>query len=417
MLARLRPHARAGCSSTSASRSPSRSRPSRFTGVLAVVVPKGFFPQQDTGLIVGVTRGAARRLVREHDGAPAGRRRGRAGGSRRRHGGVVHRRRRHEPDREQRAPLDRAEAARPSATASAAEIIARLQTRSSATVEGIALYLQAGAGPADRDRASAARSTSTRSRTPTPTSSRRGRRGSSRGCRRCPSSRDVASDQQTRRAAAHARHRPRHRRRASASTPQAIDDTLYDAFGQRQVSTIFTQLNQYRVILEVKPEFQQDPDALAHIYVRSASRRPGPALGLHALRARHRAARDQPPGAVPRGDALVQPRARRRRSATPSTPSTRAEREIGLPPGVHAEFAGHGAGLPRVARERAAPHPRGAPHRLHRAGRALRELHPPGHDPLDAALGRRGRAARAHARAAPSSASSRSSGSSCSSAS
>ena len=34
--------------------------------------------------------------------------------------------------------------------------------------------------------------------------------------------------------------------------PQAIDDTLYDAFGQRQVSTIFTQLNQYRVILEAR---------------------------------------------------------------------------------------------------------------------------------------------------------------------
>ena len=42
-----------------------------------------------------------------------------------------------------------------------------------------------------------------------------------------------------------------------------IDDTLYDAFGQRQVSTIFTQLNQYRVILEVKPEFQQRPGRAA----------------------------------------------------------------------------------------------------------------------------------------------------------
>ena len=41
--------------------------------------------------------------------------------------------------------------------------------------------------------------------------------------------------------------------------PQAIDDTLYDAFGQRQVSTIFTQLNQYRVMLEVEPQFQQTP--------------------------------------------------------------------------------------------------------------------------------------------------------------
>ena len=53
-------------------------------------------------------------------------------------------------------------------------------------------------------------------------------------------------------------------------TPQLIDDTLYDAFGQRQVSTIFTQLNQYRVVLEVKPEFQQTPDKLKAIYIRSS---------------------------------------------------------------------------------------------------------------------------------------------------
>src|SRR5882762_3339800 len=54
-------------------------------------------------------------------------------------------------------------------------------------------------------------------------------------------------------------------------TPQAIDDTLYDAFGQRQVSTIFTQLNQYHVVLEVKPSFQQSPEALKDLHVRSAS--------------------------------------------------------------------------------------------------------------------------------------------------
>jgi hydrophobe/amphiphile efflux-1 (HAE1) family protein len=51
--------------------------------------------------------------------------------------------------------------------------------------------------------------------------------------------------------------------------PQAIDDTLYDAFGQRQVSTIFTQLSQYRVILEVEPSFQLNPDSLDQIYVKS----------------------------------------------------------------------------------------------------------------------------------------------------
>src|SRR5579872_7111994 len=53
--------------------------------------------------------------------------------------------------------------------------------------------------------------------------------------------------------------------------PQTIDDTLYDAFGQRQVSTIFTQLNQYHVVLEVNPSFQQNPDALKQIYVHSSN--------------------------------------------------------------------------------------------------------------------------------------------------
>ena len=53
--------------------------------------------------------------------------------------------------------------------------------------------------------------------------------------------------------------------------PQAIDDTLYDAFGQRQVSTIFTQLNQYHVVLEADPSFQQSPDSLKNIYVRSSN--------------------------------------------------------------------------------------------------------------------------------------------------
>ena len=50
---------------------------------------------------------------------------------------------------------------------------------------------------------------------------------------------------------------------------QMIDDTLYDAFGQRQVSTMFTQLNQYHVVLEVDPEFQSNPRALRDIYLTS----------------------------------------------------------------------------------------------------------------------------------------------------
>jgi multidrug efflux pump len=54
-------------------------------------------------------------------------------------------------------------------------------------------------------------------------------------------------------------------------TPAEIDNTLYDAFGQRQVSTLFTQLNQYHVILEALPEFQKSPAKLDNIYVQSAN--------------------------------------------------------------------------------------------------------------------------------------------------
>jgi hydrophobe/amphiphile efflux-1 (HAE1) family protein len=53
--------------------------------------------------------------------------------------------------------------------------------------------------------------------------------------------------------------------------PSAIDATLYDAFGQRQVSTIYTQLNQYRVILEADPNYQLTPAALNKIYVKSST--------------------------------------------------------------------------------------------------------------------------------------------------
>ncbi|WCM91772.1 efflux RND transporter permease subunit [Acidovorax sp. NCPPB 2350] len=52
---------------------------------------------------------------------------------------------------------------------------------------------------------------------------------------------------------------------------QSIDDALYDAFGQRQVATLYTQLDQYSVILEVDPAWQLSTDTLAHLYVHSTS--------------------------------------------------------------------------------------------------------------------------------------------------
>ncbi|TMA11180.1 MAG: multidrug efflux RND transporter permease subunit, partial [Deltaproteobacteria bacterium] len=72
--------------------------------------------------------------------------------------------------------------------------------------------------------------------------------------------------------------------RATASrlgiSPQMFDNTLYDAFGQRQVSTIFTQLNQYHVVLETQPDFKKDPQALNHLYIQSSS---GGAVPLSAF--------------------------------------------------------------------------------------------------------------------------------------
>ena len=83
-----------------------------------------------------------------------------------------------------------------------------------------------------------------------------------------PALRDVASDQQDSGLEALVRID-----RATASrlgiTPQMVDDALYNAFGQRQISTVFTQLNQYRVVLEVKQEFRDAPADLSRIYLRS----------------------------------------------------------------------------------------------------------------------------------------------------
>ena len=85
-----------------------------------------------------------------------------------------------------------------------------------------------------------------------------------------PQLRDLATDQQT-----HGMQARLVIDRPTASrlgiTPQAIDNALYDAFGQRQISTLFTQLNQYHVVLEAMPDFQRNPSKLNDIYVLSTS--------------------------------------------------------------------------------------------------------------------------------------------------
>ena len=83
-----------------------------------------------------------------------------------------------------------------------------------------------------------------------------------------PELRDVASDQLNGGMEAHLVI-DRNTASRFGITPQLIDDTLYDAYGQRQISIMFTQLNQYRVVLELKPELQKNPNELKNIYIRS----------------------------------------------------------------------------------------------------------------------------------------------------
>jgi multidrug efflux pump subunit AcrB len=59
-------------------------------------------------------------------------------------------------------------------------------------------------------------------------------------------------------------------------SPQTLDNALYDAFGQRQVSTMYRPLNQYHVVMEVAPQFQQTPEALQNIYLKSTTGTPVP---------------------------------------------------------------------------------------------------------------------------------------------
>ncbi len=124
--------------------------------------------------------------------------------------------------------------------------------------------------------------------------------------------------------------------------PQAIDDTLYDAFGQRQVSTIFTQLNQYHVVLEVDPHFQTNPDMLKNIYVKASNGTQVPLASFAHFEQTNTALAINHLGQFPvvtlsfnlaPGVSLGE--------ATDAI--DKAEREIGLPPSINTNFQGTAA--------------------------------------------------------------------------
>jgi multidrug efflux pump subunit AcrB len=120
---------------------------------------------------------------------------------------------------------------------------------------------------------------------------------------------------------------------------QAIDDALYDAFGQRQVSTVYTQLAQYHVVMEATPQFGQNPDGLNFIYVRASNGKEVPLSAVAhyetstaPLSVNHQG---QVPSAtisfnLPVGSALS--------DAVPVI--EQAERQIGLPSTIRGSFSG-----------------------------------------------------------------------------
>ncbi|MFG1382789.1 multidrug efflux RND transporter permease subunit [Xanthobacter versatilis] len=235
------------------------------TGYLYVVIPKGFFPQQDTGFIQGFSEAAqdisfaamtqkqmalmtvvARDPAVEAVSGAAGA----TGGSQTVNTGRVWITLKPRNERD----------------ASADQIITRLRPQL-AKVEGIALFLQASQDINVGGRPSRTQYQYTLQDANLDELNAWGPRMLAK-LRALPQLQDVATDQQTN-APTVSLTIDRDTAARFGILPQVIDDTLYDAFGQRQVAQYFTQLSQYHVILEVDPTLQGDPSALEKLYVRS----------------------------------------------------------------------------------------------------------------------------------------------------
>jgi multidrug efflux pump len=238
-----------------------------LTIFLYVVVPKGFFPVQDTGVILGISdapqdisfqamsqrqQQLARVILKDPGVASLSSFIGVDGTNPTLNSGRIQI---NLKPRDQRS-------------ATASEIIRRLQEPLS-QIEGITLYMQPVQDLTVEDRVSRTQyqySMEDTDATELATWSQR----LLDELRKSPELRDVASDQQNGGLQADLVV-DRDTASRFGILPATIDNTLYDAFGQRQVSTIYTQLNQYHVVLEVSPEFQQNPASLDSMYVKSST--------------------------------------------------------------------------------------------------------------------------------------------------
>jgi hydrophobe/amphiphile efflux-1 (HAE1) family protein len=236
------------------------------TGYLYYVIPKGFFPQQDTGMIVAIAEASqdvsfnqmSQRMqalmgvvLKDPAVASIGAQIGAGGATATLNDGRMF---------IALKPHDQ--------RVSADQVILRLQ-KSLADIEGITLYMQAA-----QDITVGARLSKTQYQyTLTDADSNELNYWSAiflDKLQKIPGIADVTSDQEN----GGPRLNVTVNRDVASSfgiLPATVDDTLYDAFGQRIVSKIYTALNQYHVVLEVDPRFQSGPDALRNIYVPSSS--------------------------------------------------------------------------------------------------------------------------------------------------
>jgi hydrophobe/amphiphile efflux-1 (HAE1) family protein len=122
-------------------------------------------------------------------------------------------------------------------------------------------------------------------------------------------------------------------------TPALVDNVLYDAYGQRQVATTYTQLNQYRVVLEVAPRFQKGPDDLGALYLNTPAAGQVPISAVTKASISSTALSINHQGQFP--SITLSFNLAPNVSLGPAVEAIhRAEREIGLPAGVRASFSG-----------------------------------------------------------------------------
>ncbi len=234
-----------------------------FSAYLYIVIPKGFFPQQDTGRMSGSILGAQdlsfpsmQQKLKQYtdivmsDSAVASMSANTGGGAENTGRMNVDLK----PIGERKITVD--------------QVIARLR-RKLAVVPGATLFFRANQDITVGGRFSNSQYQYTLESENLPDLQLWSPRVEAR-LRQLPRLRDVNSDQQTRGLQA-TLVIDRDTASRLGIAPQAIDNTLYDAFGQRQVSTIYTQLNQYHVVMEVDAAFRDSTDAIQQLFVRSSN--------------------------------------------------------------------------------------------------------------------------------------------------